>query len=494
MAEFTTNRFSKPQENNSILRHQTIIRQIGSALDVSVKDYLDRFQHSRFRFILHLRTETICSEIFQAISRARNGCKLQSLTLCQKGLGSEVQFLHLLSQSSALESIDFRDSLCGRLTGSLPMALAGVLSSSCPLLSSVRFGKSDVLSHSMLILWSALPKLRCVDLHLGYYDHFEVDINAIKLLLLQCTTLQTLHLGRTSILAQDGKTLCDALRQCTWLRRLHLGENNLQVIKLNTCMSSIQHLELGTNFITPYGILPLSSTISTWSALTSLCLGNNQLGDEGLSSLCPHLSQCQYLRSIKLGRNFIGHVGASSLADCLSSSKSIREVHLGQNQIGDQGFGYLMIPLSCNGTIRRLHLGRNGITSGSFIRVKQTTCHIQSFRWVFSLEVLHLGRNCIDDQALVCIAADFQYCSDFPVLKLHLGSNQIRDHGLRAIVDAAISNPTRIDLDFGRNFYSPFALARASAAISHDELWAQQVKSCNSAVERSTSHETEDLE
>lgn len=182
-------------------------------------------------------------------------------------------------------------------------------------------------------------------------------------------SLQRVYFVNDELTRSDSAERVSDMLNGSCIQELYLGENSFGdegvhilsqgILRHN---SSLRHLDLRSNGITPAGALSLQGLIVNSRILRSLNLSNNELGCLGTTALARGLRQstCQ-LEKLDLNSNEVDGVGAKAVAIMLRVNKTLGELNLSFNNIGDDGAKSISSALQDNVTLRSLSLRRNGI-------------------------------------------------------------------------------------------------------------------------------------
>ena len=199
--------------------------------------------------------------------------------------------------------------------------------------------------------------------------------------------LNVWYIAGNNFSATGVKPICEALHndsqvRALWLKRnplkseamIHMGElmrvnTRIEVLDLLNCglldegvrllfeslahNTTLKHLYLSANGISPTGLAHIASYLSTGkSSLETLFLGGNRIGDEGARILSQGLTHDKKLVRLNLTSSRIGAQGMKHLAEALEGHPSLSVLDLGYmratmdlgelgNYIEDEGAFYL---------------------------------------------------------------------------------------------------------------------------------------------------------
>jgi Ran GTPase-activating protein (RanGAP) involved in mRNA processing and transport len=178
---------------------------------------------------------------------------------------------------------------------------------------------------------------------------------------LPATSLTSVDLGANALGPQDAEALHGALAKGTRVERLHLDGNRLGAAGTTLLCSPIRHLhlsgtglgpepqlgqrfsstlqtlQLGSNFLGAAGAELLACELRVNTSLTQLGMFNTAIGDSGAAFLAAALRVNNTLRSLDLALNGIGPAGAASLASALRQNKRLAELGVANNALGPKG-------------------------------------------------------------------------------------------------------------------------------------------------------------
>ncbi|CAF2157902.1 unnamed protein product [Rotaria magnacalcarata] len=164
----------------------------------------------------------------------------------------------------------------------------------------------------------------------------------------------------------------------TDLDRQNLTDRDMKVIvKYAIIRNRCKRIRLRNNHFTSHGISILSDGLYNNTTLTSLDLRNNQISDLGVQFLALPIIHST-IEALNLESNYITADGAVYLAQIIQDSRTLTELYLSNNNLGDRGVKYLAnalggdktntqeqtnhnISITNQTTLQHLYLGQNGI-------------------------------------------------------------------------------------------------------------------------------------
>ena len=285
---------------------------------------------------------------------------------------------------------------------------------------------------------------------------------------LVCTLGEHLHTSylklNTEIFKDEFVSLSKALSVNSSITHLDLSDNSIspsgaaslsQALAVN---SSLTNLDLSTNGIGASGAASLSQALAVNSSLTNLDLSTNGIGASGAASLSQALAVNSSLTNLDLRWNSIGDSGAASLSQALAVNSSLTNLDLRWNSIGDSGAASLSQALAVNSSLTNLDLSTNGIGASGAASLSQALA-VNS-----SLTNLDLRWNSIGDSGAASLSQALAVNSS--LTNLDLRWNSIGDSGAASLSQALAVNSSLTNLDLLHNSIGDSGAASLSQALA----------------------------
>lgn len=203
--------------------------------------------------------------------------------------------------------------------------------------------------------------------------------------------------------------------------------------------------------------------INNDDSLTDLCIGDN-INDADIEELTTVLGKLHLLTNLDLSYNRIGWKGASLLADTFQCNESITRLNLSHNNIGDAGVGAISGFLQSKSNLTELNISANNIGVVGAARLNAALANVNEGDSM--LKYIHLNENEIGNDGALALSPFIRNHSE--LLYLGLRANDIHDHGLSSLIDAAIANPFSVSqLDLSENNASD----KTSSSIIEAQKW-----------------------
>ena len=175
----------------------------------------------------------------------------------------------------------------------------------------------------------------------------EIDSDGAKGLaegLLGCHDLEVLNLSCNKIGPEGIAALGNALKHKSKLKELYLSQNNVsscagEILSVNFS-STLTKLYLSYCCIDLDGAANLAEKLQCYSRLEELYLGGNEFGTKGTVLLANSL-RCSTLEVLDLSSNYLQSQGIEPLANCLQRCPALRILNLAVNRIDERGMGSL---------------------------------------------------------------------------------------------------------------------------------------------------------
>jgi Ran GTPase-activating protein (RanGAP) involved in mRNA processing and transport len=177
--------------------------------------------------------------------------------------------------------------------------------------------------------------------------------------------------------------------------------------------TSLRHLYLGSNGITPNGIAPVCDYLSSFESggrsLEGLCLSCNRLGDEGVRLLSESIVKHERLERLNLASNRIGADGMRSLVRALvgdgdeqAKPAPIQVLDLGYtkatleigelgNWIGDEGALHVAELVAHSKSLMALSVAHNQITQRGMRMIVDALCNASAHSRLVHLDYIQFG-------------------------------------------------------------------------------------------------------
>jgi Ran GTPase-activating protein (RanGAP) involved in mRNA processing and transport len=272
----------------------------------------------------------------------------------------------------------------------------GFLLSCCTAAAELDVSGNHLGYEGARMMSKALPALRgLVDFNYGRNGLGRRGVKLLSKALAGLTALRALNLERNKLDQEAVVSLARALRPLTGLETLRLG--NCQVGPLPPCgvalaealtgMAGLQHLDLGFNFLSDFGLKLVLAGLTALGDLRSLSLQMNGIGIAGAQCLATALPTCSSLRSLNLDSNDLQSPGMLALAASLQSLTLLTHLSLQKNKIGPEGCRVVTQMLPQLSDLQSLLLGHNSIGEDGGEAILQVLPRLSK------LEVLKLMNN-----------------------------------------------------------------------------------------------------
>ena len=251
---------------------------------------------------------------------------------------------------------------------------------------------------------------------LDFFDN-EIDSDGAKALaegLLGCHDLEVLNLSHNKIGPEGIAALGNTLKHKSKLKELYLSQNNVsscagEILSVNfSC--TLRKLYLSYCCIDLDGAANLAEKLQHYSRLEELYLGRNEFGTKGTIILANSL-RCSTLEVLDLSSNYIESQGIEALANSLHRCPALRILNLADNRVDERGMGSLTEGLRhCR--LEELRLHSNPINSSGAITLAK------GLEFYHHLEILNLDDCQIDTYGVTALAGQLQHCRNLKRLFL----------------------------------------------------------------------------
>jgi len=235
----------------------------------------------------------------------------------------------------------------------------------------------------------------------------------ISRLLTHNSTLQVLDLLNCGILDEGVEILCEGLTNNTTLRHLYLGANGITPVGLNALknyfsgsMSCLESLFLGCNRIGNEGAKVIGEILKFNSKLERLSLPSSRIGAEGMRYLSESLIQNKSIKMLDLGYmratmdlgelgNFIEDQGSEYLCKFIKTSTKLASLSVTYNHISDYGMQKLANAIAMSKSLVSFEYVQYGVALSSIDAdlIKQTMLANRSFYSQNELEEIFIPEH-----------------------------------------------------------------------------------------------------
>jgi NLR family CARD domain-containing protein 3 len=240
-------------------------------------------------------------------------------------------------------------------------------------LSSILFGKNQILDKGMLLIGQALESNCCIE-ELSISGAIKEDFEGHFF-----SNLEDDEQDQNECVLNGLKSITDSLMINHTLKILDLSANfindhgALQISKVLKSNFALQKLNLASNNIGDIGAQYLSGALILNNHLIDLNLSFNRIGDIGLSFLCKSLEQNKFFERLKLCSNSISEKGLEFICALLKSNPGLIYIDISKNLIFETGAESLIKALPENFTIQSLELNTKYISYTTLGRMYEFT-------------------------------------------------------------------------------------------------------------------------
>jgi len=286
-----------------------------------------------------------------------------------------------------------------------------------------------------------------------YETRHNKDILIRHLLLTSMSGRLTLiNLSRRGLREQDANAIRHAIIQNPHLSVLKLsyndlGDNGAAIISQGFVQHGVHHknisvLDFGFNGIGDPGCAALAlHAVAGNHALRTLYLSGNNIKQKGAMAIAGAILHGCSLRALHLSANTIGPIGMQALARAVAEREALRNVR------GQDDSRQVDIASDCVSnfrTLEELHVSGCRIESG-FVTIPSMLLTN------FSMRVLCMSNNNIDDNDMALLAQALSRNKDVPLEVLELSHNSISCTGIECIMNAVWGSKTLREMRFDNN-------------------------------------------
>jgi Leucine-rich repeat (LRR) protein len=256
--------------------------------------------------------------IIAQLEKATQKCSIVKLVLPGIYLTTtEPNFLNVLTVMTTLRHLDLSKNI---IEGRHLIDLAHALTK-CKALTYLNLSSNDIAEEmsSFAEILSTCPVLTSLDLY-----NNNINNHGARSIILYCTTLTDINLGRNLISNINHEALCTSLTDLNLSGNLLDHGSDIQVVFADC--SALRYLNLASNQFTK--VKQLITYLPKWPSLTELDLSHCRINDLGMTIFAEVLPKCTSLTHLDLSFNRIGIPGVQSLTERLHDCTSLKILDL----------------------------------------------------------------------------------------------------------------------------------------------------------------------